>query len=998
MFDGLPRLAQRWAAATLRYLFAAAAVVTVSLSLGCASRETSATSNPVSPKTPPALSYPATPQVVVETGVHGAVIWRVDVDRAGRLLVSGSDDATVRVWAVPSGELLRTIRVPRAGGNVGRIYAVAIAPDGQVIAAGGFTSPDDQPQQIYLFDQASGILTRRIDGLDNTVQDLAFSPDGRFLAAVLGGRSGLRVYRVADGLEVGRDDSYDGSSYGVAFAPDGRLATVADDSFVRLYEPGFQRIAKVEAPGGNEPFEVAFSPDGSEVAVGYNDTTRVDVLSVPDLRLAHLPDIEGVDNGDLSKVAWSVDGHRLCAAGRFGRAGEYPIRCWSQRGRGPAVEHAVGADNTIMDLAPLPDGGLAVGVGPLLAVTAADGTVRWSHRGEQADFRGQRGDRSLRVAADGAVVAFGFEQWGERPARLDLRQGRLELDPPPDPALTGARTSAPGLEVEDWEDQHTPRLGGRELALERNETARSLAIAPDGSRFVLGTEFRLRAYNRDGGQFWHVETGAVAWSVTIADDGRTLVAGLDDGTLRWYDLSDGRELAAAFVHPDGRWVAWLPEGFFAASKGGAELIGYHLNRGLDAPPAFLRLEQLFERFYRPELVLARLARDEAPIQLAVAQSGDLEALLAGAEVPALALLGPAEQTVSGRDYLVEVAVEDRGNRSSPIDALEIRVNGTKLAAAGSRAKPRRLGDGRIALGQPVVLAPGPNVIEVATPADARGIASAPVRQVVVVEEPALAPPTLRGLAIGIDGYYDAALGLKYAVGDATAVKEVLERQARHLFAAIDIQLLPDGAATKAGIGRAFRELAARTQPQDVFVLYLAGHGFAQDGRYHFVPQEVAYTNQETLQAGSLSEADLVALLQIIPAQKSLVVLDTCYAGAFNAPQQLAMLGTRGLEEKAAIDRLMRATGRAVLAASTDQQLALEGYQGHGLFSFALLEGLAGSADEKAGDDNGFVSVDELASYVQQRVPALSYEAFQRYQIPMRSLIGQTFDISQKSSP
>ena len=175
------------------------------------------------------------------------------------------------------------------------------------------------------------------------------------------------------------------------------------------------------------------------------------------------------------------------------------------------------------------------------------------------------------------------------------------------------------------------------------------------------------------------------------------------------------------------------------------------------------------------------------------------------------------------------------------------------------------------------------------------------------------------------------------------------------------------------------------------MLYLSGHGFADSGRYHFVPQEVRYSNQEALRTGSLSEDDLVPLLARIKAQKSLVILDTCYAGAFAAPQQVAF--ARGLEEKAAIDRLMRATGRAVLAASTEHQLAMEGYKGHGLYTYALIEGLRGNADQNAGDRNGAVSILELSQYLDTRVPNLSWEAFQRNQIPMYHLSGQAFDVT-----
>jgi len=95
----------------------------------------------------------------------------------------------------------------------------------------------------------------------------------------------------------------------------------------------------------------------------------------------------------------------------------------------------------------------------------------------------------------------------------------LTLDPAPDGALAAPVTTAPGLEIRDWKNTTTPSLNGTALKLAPYEHSRSLAIAPGGQRFLLGTEFSLRLFDRRGAEQWLVATPGVAWSVNIAGSG-----------------------------------------------------------------------------------------------------------------------------------------------------------------------------------------------------------------------------------------------------------------------------------------------------------------------------------------------------------------------------------------------------------------------------------------------------------------------------------------------
>ena len=100
---------------------------------------------------------PASPKPfpAIEAGMHTAIIRRIAVDRAGRWAVTASDDKTARIWNLASGKLVRVLRVPLGEGNEGMLFAVALSPDGALVALGGFTGPPGEPKAIYLFNRGA---------------------------------------------------------------------------------------------------------------------------------------------------------------------------------------------------------------------------------------------------------------------------------------------------------------------------------------------------------------------------------------------------------------------------------------------------------------------------------------------------------------------------------------------------------------------------------------------------------------------------------------------------------------------------------------------------------------------------------------------------------------------------------------------------------------------------------------------------------------------------
>jgi hypothetical protein len=235
--------------------------------------------------------------------------------------------------------------------------------------------------------------------------------------------------------------------------------------------------------GGQRPFAAQFSSDGHRTAVGFDDSTVVQVLDAKTLTEVARPSAVGVANGNLFSVAWSADGRFLVAGGKWNGAGgkhhvhRWAVNAWSQ------YSDMLVTNNTLLDLVALPGSGLLFAAfDPAWGVRKAAGQLQYRQDGAIADLRGPD---QLRISADGRRVRFGYQRCGQDTRSFDLVSRSLGAD---DASLSTARTTAPGLDIKNWEDCTDPTLDGQPLKLKQYEIAHSLAIAPDAERFVLGTE------------------------------------------------------------------------------------------------------------------------------------------------------------------------------------------------------------------------------------------------------------------------------------------------------------------------------------------------------------------------------------------------------------------------------------------------------------------------------------------------------------------------------
>lgn len=982
---------------------------------------------------PTAGSPPKEPILRIETGMHGETINRVAVDPSGRLIATVSDDKTLRLWTL-DGQLQRIFRVPIAQGPEGMLYAVAFSKDGSQVAVGGYTGTtwSNGRTALYLFTVESGKMQRLLTPFSGGIQQLAFSPLDDALTIAFGGGTGLVILDPNTKQVRTHDKEYpsQGASW-MVYAPDGRLFTSAFDGDIRVYGTDGKRERRVPAPGGKQPRQLAVSPDGGLVAVGYNDKVRVDVLRSRDLTLAYSPSVEGLQvktqgprqAEHLGSVAWAPGNGtlHLLATGYIPDVDHSNrVRRWRDFGLGSAEDQAISND-TIFQLDTLPDHSVVYAAAdPAWGIFKPDGKIGAQRTEGNADFR-DIAQGSFGWSADRLTVGFGTKSRGRAPYRFSFATRELEAGMGAEPALIPPRRSSPKIPM-DFKDPQHPRIANIPVKLESHEWARSVALPADDSFVLLGTDRYLRLLSPAGQERTKLELPAAIWGVIVDPKGEMAVAALGDGTLSWFQIEGASGTSAKIqrlvtVLPrmeERQWIAWTPEGFFDHSdSGGKDLIGYHLNRGAGQSGEFISFAQLYSTFYAPDLVAGAAIGKVQPIRDRMLQIGDAQQLLEQAPPPEVRIVGycygasatetcqdvqadslsrglardqhpdtsKATQTSATTPVGVQIPLPtgvtsvrlrygavDKGAGIGPIDLFVNDRNlgremapGRGLGRADSPAPraqtvPAAQATTTLQLERSFTLEPGTNAVALRVYDERKRVYGTSNEVTFILPPTTEAKPVLHVVAIGVDSYVGTGIPpLRFAVADAFEFAKHVEIGAKSLYADVKSYYLKNGEAIRVNVQALLEKVAKESKPQDTVIIYLAGHGIIIDNKYRFLTQNVLSSRDEDIINSAVDQDSLMEWWSNIRPRNSLLILDTCHAGGFS----LDFAG-----------RLSHETGRFVLAASTDRQQALDGFDGkNGLFAHAALAALRG----KHGTGTLTNAIDQLTlgGAVKVQVPLLA---------------------------
>jgi uncharacterized caspase-like protein len=223
--------------------------------------------------------------------------------------------------------------------------------------------------------------------------------------------------------------------------------------------------------------------------------------------------------------------------------------------------------------------------------------------------------------------------------------------------------------------------------------------------------------------------------------------------------------------------------------------------------------------------------------------------------------------------------------------------------------------------------------------------------------------------------------LQFGDKDALAVYDYLRKQVG--IPKENVTLLTNEEATLVNLRRTLgTDLRRKASQKDTVIIYFAGHGAPEidatsadaDGLEKYL---VVYDAEpEDLYTTALPMREVEIIFQRLAAERVIFIADTCFSGA-TAGRTFATVSRRAVVSDAFLARLSKGKGRVVLTASRANQVSQERESlGHGVFTYYLLEGLNGKADQ---DGDGIITVDEIYNYVSIKVP----EATGQNQHPMK---------------
>lgn len=666
--------------------------------------------------------YDGNPVLSINAGQHSSDITSMDSDAKGRYLVTGSSDKTVRVWDLSRGRLDKTIHIPFGGGPVGSVGAVAISPDAEYIAVGGYLA-NVVRERIYIFRRSTGKIVRIFErDVEEIVTALAFSGTGSYLAAGVG-TDGLRIWETKGDpvrwyLSKKDPEGYGGYISDIKFSGDEKLyfASInARGGTIQYYQNSktssrssvwsFQKGTQLNS---RSPFGISLRLDKSDKSLDLAVAVVEDSMSFSRIEvytdnswgsptaLATTSSVQGIFPL-FADVLWSQDGQSLLGAGAI-------------------LDIATGLPRLKAGLVKWGDGSLDspqyidTGFPNMVANLSSTGksTFAAAHDGSHVSVLDTKERQRLKFPRKTTIIttATEIEQkdlmispdgWTVALKRLDSGRAIWMRSTLPESKISSQEAVGRGplldggLQMPGVVEKFLTGLHRASRAQERSQVSRfdipdivlenieDHTLDVTGERIVLGGSFGLSVYSETG-LVWTDES-LQPLLVNISQDGKIVVAASEDGTITWHRADTGEHLVSQLISWEERtkWITWLPDGRYDVSIDGGKLLGWRFNNGSIKAASWVPMSMYRTTYFCPEAIeklVAMASPDPTAASLAAGCNPiDLEGVRNRVKSEAY-ITNTETRNHNGKTYTdLSFIVYEPGDQ--PIEELSISIDGRR---------------------------------------------------------------------------------------------------------------------------------------------------------------------------------------------------------------------------------------------------------------------------------------------------------------------------------
>jgi len=637
-----------------------------------------------------AQEAPTEPMLALDAGGHTNIVDQLCFTPDGKELISVSWDKTIRLWDVRTGELLRVLRPPIGPNRGGALYAAALSPDGRTLAVGGIGLKGGS-NPIFLVALPSGQIEKVLSGTGGGVMALAFARDGRRLAS--GGHDfAARLWNPSTGECERVLSGHTAAVHGVVFSPDGsRLATASWDHTARIWSVSTGQSTATLEGHRREVCSVAWSSDGRTIATGADDES----IRLWNWDGSFRKSFPGLGNC-VPSVAFTAD-----SSGLLYTLGGSPARIGTVSREAAILDLATGKsrarftqhDNSVAQGAFAPGDGLVATSGgnanEICLWKAADGSIvrRLAGRGHMVWNCGW--------SPDGQSIAWGNTtnrrlDNDSGPLERSFRLSDLQLGSVPDQSFRRASVVRGPLSLQRRDLYHVDvKRAGAVIATmgfpaETGNNVRAYTFLSD-DRAVMASQFLFSLFDAQNGGRIRDFLGRTGDVVALAPspDERCVLSGGADQTLQIHAAARRQSLLSLFF-AGYDWIAWTPEGYYAASPGGERLMGWHVNNGPDKMGSFFPAAQFRKSLYRPDLIALLLQAGSTAKALEIAdqkrgritQTTSVEKVLP----PTVVITAPSQAALRVAQPMLEVTAQATPAGKDPITAMQLLVDGRPYEA------------------------------------------------------------------------------------------------------------------------------------------------------------------------------------------------------------------------------------------------------------------------------------------------------------------------------